>query len=368
MERGLLLELIARLRSEWTGGSGLKSKRQSLDTKGRASTVNGRKHNWSMLTCLQIKTVELSARTQKKPTLEEIQSWGQSFERLMRSAESSLTQSKRSVFCFTVWVCEPSFLPRMKTAVDKNCLEWLWRDTDFRDRGTKLFNYFSAAGRKVFRDFLRGEYSEENIMFWLACEELKRETDPDAVEEKARFIYEDYISILSPKEIVCGRRLSSTRTHRAERWSGKEIARSALSLARSAQVELTTSHAFSTEAKVEPQSRSGAKVESGLNRDDPLYLSVYLSGVSSEWLNRSRCDFHWEIEELTGLRLVTPGFVEIVTVIESGTKSRFGNGVEIRIESETGTKIENGTRIENDCGDGIRIKCNWDRSRKRDRN
>lgn len=78
-----------------------------------------------------------------RPTLEEIRSWGQSFDRLMRS----------------------------------------------------------AAGRKVFRDFLRGEYSEENIMFWLACEELKRETDPDAVEEKARFIYEDYISILSPKEV-----------------------------------------------------------------------------------------------------------------------------------------------------------------------
>ncbi|XP_039757428.1 regulator of G-protein signaling rgs-2 [Pararge aegeria] len=77
------------------------------------------------------------------PSLEEVRGWGQSFERLMRS----------------------------------------------------------AAGRKVFRDFLRGEYSEENIMFWLACEELKRESDPDAVEEKARFIYEDYISILSPKEV-----------------------------------------------------------------------------------------------------------------------------------------------------------------------
>lgn len=59
----------------------------------------------------------------------------------------------------------------------------------------------SAAGRRVFREFLRGEYSEENIMFWLACEELKRETDAAAVEEKARFIYEDYVSILSPKEV-----------------------------------------------------------------------------------------------------------------------------------------------------------------------
>ncbi|KOB78671.1 Uncharacterized protein OBRU01_02008 [Operophtera brumata] len=38
-------------------------------------------------------------------------------------------------------------------------------------------------------------------MFWLACEELKREAEPAAVEEKARFIYEDYISILSPKEV-----------------------------------------------------------------------------------------------------------------------------------------------------------------------
>lgn len=59
----------------------------------------------------------------------------------------------------------------------------------------------SPAGREVFRDFLRGEYSEENILFWLACEDLKRETNPEIIEEKARIIYEDYISILSPKEV-----------------------------------------------------------------------------------------------------------------------------------------------------------------------
>lgn len=59
----------------------------------------------------------------------------------------------------------------------------------------------SPGGRKIFRDFLRCEYSEENILFWLACEELKKQTNPEAIEEKARFIYEDYISILSPKEV-----------------------------------------------------------------------------------------------------------------------------------------------------------------------
>ncbi|KAL0278860.1 UNVERIFIED_CONTAM: hypothetical protein PYX00_000551 [Menopon gallinae] len=59
----------------------------------------------------------------------------------------------------------------------------------------------SPAGRNVFRDFLRCEYSEENILFWLACEELKNASNPEEVEEKARIIYEEYISILSPKEV-----------------------------------------------------------------------------------------------------------------------------------------------------------------------
>ncbi|ODN03101.1 Regulator of G-protein signaling 20, partial [Orchesella cincta] len=77
------------------------------------------------------------------PSLEEIRSWGESFDKLMRS----------------------------------------------------------PGGRKVFRDFLKCEYSEENILFWLACEELKKESRPETIEEKARLIYEDYISILSPKEV-----------------------------------------------------------------------------------------------------------------------------------------------------------------------
>ena len=53
----------------------------------------------------------------------------------------------------------------------------------------------------MFREFLRSEYSEENMLFWLACEELKQEQSSEGVEEKARLIYEDYISILSPKEV-----------------------------------------------------------------------------------------------------------------------------------------------------------------------
>ncbi|EDW77175.2 uncharacterized protein Dwil_GK22228, isoform C [Drosophila willistoni] len=104
--------------------------------------------------CLAIKNADENAPTKRdlvssefldgeQPTLEEIRSWGKSFDKLMKN----------------------------------------------------------STGRKVFRDFLRSEFSEENILFWLACEDLKKENSAEVVEEKARLIYEDYISILSPREV-----------------------------------------------------------------------------------------------------------------------------------------------------------------------
>ncbi|CAI5455794.1 unnamed protein product [Caenorhabditis angaria] len=59
----------------------------------------------------------------------------------------------------------------------------------------------NRLGQKYFAEFLKGEYSDENILFWQACEELKREKNAEKIEEKARIIYEDFISILSPKEV-----------------------------------------------------------------------------------------------------------------------------------------------------------------------
>ncbi|KTF83166.1 hypothetical protein cypCar_00027641 [Cyprinus carpio] len=79
----------------------------------------------------------------------------------------------------------------------------------------------NPAGRNKFREFLRTEYSEENMLFWLACEDLKKEINKSAIEEKTRLIYEDYISILSPKEVsldsrvreVINRRLQDPTPH-----------------------------------------------------------------------------------------------------------------------------------------------------------
>lgn len=87
--------------------------------------------------------MSLSLSLSPKPTMEEIKLWAQSFDKLMKN----------------------------------------------------------PAGRNKFREFLRTEYSEENMLFWLACEDLKKEINKSAIEEKTRLIYEDYISILSPKEV-----------------------------------------------------------------------------------------------------------------------------------------------------------------------
>ncbi|XP_036453573.1 regulator of G-protein signaling 20 [Colossoma macropomum] len=59
----------------------------------------------------------------------------------------------------------------------------------------------SPHGRANFRQFLKTEFSEENLLFWLACEELKKETNRTVVEQTVKQIYEDYVSILSPREV-----------------------------------------------------------------------------------------------------------------------------------------------------------------------
>lgn len=39
------------------------------------------------------------------------------------------------------------------------------------------------------------------MLFWLACEEYKRETNPEKILIKSRTIYNEYISLFTPKEV-----------------------------------------------------------------------------------------------------------------------------------------------------------------------
>ncbi|KAK1153704.1 regulator of G-protein signaling 8-like [Acipenser oxyrinchus oxyrinchus] len=56
-------------------------------------------------------------------------------------------------------------------------------------------------GVVAFRSFLRSEFSEENIEFWLACQDYRGTKPTTNIIPKARKIFSDYIGIQAPKEI-----------------------------------------------------------------------------------------------------------------------------------------------------------------------
>lgn len=57
-----------------------------------------------------------------------------------------------------------------------------------------------AGGQGVFREFLKSEFSEENIEFWLACEDYKK-TKADHLHGKAERIYEEFVQSDAIKQV-----------------------------------------------------------------------------------------------------------------------------------------------------------------------
>ncbi|KAM7387732.1 hypothetical protein PAMP_023952 [Pampus punctatissimus] len=58
----------------------------------------------------------------------------------------------------------------------------------------------SETGRTVFSSFLRSEFSEENIDFWVACEDYKKNATSE-LATRAKQIYQQYVEADSPKEV-----------------------------------------------------------------------------------------------------------------------------------------------------------------------
>ncbi|KAL4660121.1 regulator of G-protein signaling 4-like [Arapaima gigas] len=57
------------------------------------------------------------------------------------------------------------------------------------------------VGLSTFKTFLKMEFSQENIEFWMACEEYKRTTSKEQLTAKAKEIYNTYVDVDSPKEV-----------------------------------------------------------------------------------------------------------------------------------------------------------------------
>ncbi|XP_048457822.1 regulator of G-protein signaling 21-like [Rhincodon typus] len=57
------------------------------------------------------------------------------------------------------------------------------------------------CGLAAFRDFLKSEFSEENIDFWLVCEDYKKTKSSSKLGAKAQHIYSEFIRSDAPKQV-----------------------------------------------------------------------------------------------------------------------------------------------------------------------
>ncbi|XP_075038607.1 regulator of G-protein signaling 5 [Mixophyes fleayi] len=69
-----------------------------------------------------------------------------------------------------------------------------WRDTL-----EKLLQ--NSYGLSSFQSFLKMEFSEENIEFWMACEDYRKIKSPTKLAVKAKKIFEEFIQTEAPREV-----------------------------------------------------------------------------------------------------------------------------------------------------------------------
>lgn len=92
-------------------------------------------------------------------------------------------------------LCEPYFMQSRR----------IWRgSSNISDRlpiTKPLFLSFSSDGLYAFRAFLTSEFSEENIAFYLACEDFKKTKSAAKLPSKAERIYNEFIGTEAPREV-----------------------------------------------------------------------------------------------------------------------------------------------------------------------
>uniref|UniRef100_A0A5F9C498 Regulator of G-protein signaling 8 n=1 Tax=Oryctolagus cuniculus TaxID=9986 RepID=A0A5F9C498_RABIT len=63
-------------------------------------------------------------------------------------------------------------------------------------------------GVAAFRAFLKTEFSEENLEFWLACEDFKKTRSAAKLASRAHRIFEEFVDVQAPREVRRPRRPS----------------------------------------------------------------------------------------------------------------------------------------------------------------
>ncbi|XP_029938409.1 regulator of G-protein signaling 8 [Salarias fasciatus] len=75
--------------------------------------------------------------------------------------------------------------------------------TDEVVRWSESFDHLLSHkyGLAAFRTFLKTEFSDENIEFWMACEDYKKIKSSTKLVSKANKIFKEFIDVQAPREI-----------------------------------------------------------------------------------------------------------------------------------------------------------------------
>ncbi|XP_066503704.1 regulator of G-protein signaling 2 [Hoplias malabaricus] len=84
----------------------------------------------------------------------------------------------------------------------KNSVSYRPNPDDVKQWAQSMDNLLSSKyGMVAFQMFMKSEFCEENIEFWLACEEFRQITSSKKRTAKAKSIYKKFIESQAPKEI-----------------------------------------------------------------------------------------------------------------------------------------------------------------------
>lgn len=64
-----------------------------------------------------------------------------------------------------------------------------------------MIDVFFSDGLAAFRTFLKSEFSDENIEFWMACEDYKKIKSSAKLVSKANKIFKEFIEVQAPREV-----------------------------------------------------------------------------------------------------------------------------------------------------------------------
>ncbi|XP_073212705.1 regulator of G-protein signaling 8 isoform X2 [Lepidochelys kempii] len=157
---------------------------QSLDKPCPSSTCQ----NYIATTMLTATRQSLSDHTIGKEP--QVVRTGQRQNRGMRTRLGCLSHKSDSCNDFT------AILPDKPNRALKLSTEEATRWADSFD--SLLSHKYGVA---TFRAFLKTEFSEENLEFWLACEEFKKTRSTTKLASKAHRIFEEFIDVQAPREV-----------------------------------------------------------------------------------------------------------------------------------------------------------------------